>query len=193
MKHTLVTLAATASILLMAGCADKFEQQCNFPGTETLAPGWVCDEPVEGWAVSAPGSAEKTAAGYDFQKQMAMTSARVQLAQQVKVHVANMVKQFAEVTGAAAADTETVDQVRSATTKQITDQTLEGSKVVQTVQGPNGTLWVLMALDQNSIQAITKNAVKTSMNNEQALWQKFQAKMSHDEMAEEIAKQKLSE
>jgi hypothetical protein len=193
MKNRLVILITLASILLITGCAKKFEQRCNFPGTDTLAPDWVCDKPVEGWAVSAPGSAEKTAAGYDFQKQMAMTSARVQLAQQIKVHVGNMIKQYAEVTGAAAADTETVDQVRTDTTKQITDQSLEGSKVVQTVQGPNGTLWVLMAVDANAMQTITKNAVKTSMNNEQALWQKFQAKMSQDEMADAIAKQKVSE
>lgn len=182
-----------SSLLLLSGCAGKFDDRCRFPGTDEFAPGWVCDEPVEGWAVSAPGSAEKTAAGYDFQKQMAMTSARVQLAQQVKVQVANMIKQFAEVTGAAAGDNETVDQVRSATTKQITNESLEGSKVVKTIQGPDGKLWVLMAVDENAVAAIAKKSVKTSMNNEQALWQKFQAKMSHDEMAEEIAKQKVSQ
>lgn len=192
MKNRLLMIAATVtSVLIMAGCAGTYDDRCKFPGTDELAPGWVCDEPVDGWAVTASGAGEKTAAGYDFQKQMAMTAARTALAQQVKVHVGNMVKQFAEVTGAA--DSETVDQARTLTTKQITDQSLVGSKVVKSAQAPDGRLFVLMGIDENAVQTIAKAAVKTSMKNEQALWQKFQAKMSQDELAEAIATQKISE
>lgn len=181
---------------MLSGCAgDKkpepvatFDDRCKFPGTQELAPGWVCDEPVPGWDVTAPGSAEKTGAGYEFQKQMAVTSARTAMAQQMAVHVANMVKQFAETTGAA--DSETVDRVNTSVTKQITDQTLVGTKVVKSIQGPDGKLWVLMGIDANGAAALAKAAVKTSMNNDQALWQKFQGKKSQDELAEAIAAQK---
>lgn len=195
-KMWLFSMLALSAML--AGCASSgekkpepaaYDDRCKFPGTQELAPGWVCDEPVPGWDVTAPGSAEKTAAGIEFQKQMAMTAARVNLAQQFKVHVANMVKQFAETTGVA--DNESVDRVNSATTKQITDQTLVGSKVIKSVTGPDGRLWVLMGMDSKTIESLTKIAVKSSMNNEQALWQKFQAKKSQDELADEIAKQKV--
>ena len=36
---------------------------CSWPGTSQAAPGWTCDEPVEGVEVSAIGIHEKSAAG----------------------------------------------------------------------------------------------------------------------------------
>ena len=162
---------------------------CVFPGTQDAAPGWICDEPVEGVEVSAVGVAEATQAGEAFMKQMAQTDARVQLAQRVKVHIANMVKQYAETTGAG--KDETVDRVNTSVTKQITDQDLVGSKIYKSRVGTNGKMYVLVGIDAAQATKITEAAVKTSMNNDRALWQKFQAGKSQNEMAEDIAKQKL--
>lgn len=177
----------------LAGCASAPEKQpmadCTFPGTSDEAPGWICDEPVEGLTVSSVGSATKSAAGPGFMKQMAAADARVQLAQNMKVQVQNMVKQFVETTGAA--DDETVDRVNTSVSKLITDETLVGTRIYKSRSAPDGTLFVLVGLDSNSVQEIAEHALKTSMNNERALWQKFQAKKAQDELAEEIAKQKL--
>lgn len=199
MNKSIAVISTVALLGLLGGCASEkkpeaapaaYDDRCKFPGTQVLAPGWVCDEPVPGWDVTAVGSYEKTAAGFDFQKQMAMTAARTALAQQFKVQVANMVKQYAGTTGAAGS--ETVDRVNQSTTKQITDQTLVGSKVIKSVEGPDGKLWVLMGLDAKAVEELTKNVVKTSMNNDQALWQQFQGQKAQDELAAEIARQRLS-
>ena len=162
---------------------------CVFPNTQEAAPGWICDEPVEGVEVSAVGSAEPTAAGQDFMKQMAATSARVQLAQRMKIQVQNMIKQYAETTGAG--KDETVDKVNTSVTKQITDQTLVGTRIFKSRTGSDGRMYVLVGLDAASVAKLTEAAVKTSMGNDKALWQKFQAGKSQDEMAADIAKQKL--
>jgi len=162
---------------------------CVFPGTNEAAPGWICSEPVDGVEVSAVGVAEATQAGESFQKQMAATDARVQLAQNVRVHVANMIKQYAETTGAG--KDETVDRVNTSVSKQITDQSLVGSKIYKTRVSPNGRMYVLVGIDAANAQKITEAAVKTSMNNEKALWQKFQAGKAQDELAADIAKQKV--
>ena len=106
----------------------------------------------------------------------------------MKVHVANSIKQYAETTGVG--DTETVDQVNTATTKQITDQDLVGTKIYRSAQGPDGAMYVYVGIDEAGAQKITEAAVKTSMNNERALWQKFQAGKAQDEMAADIAKMK---
>jgi hypothetical protein len=53
---------------------------------------------------------------------------------------------------------------------------------------PSGDMVVAVGLDSNTANKIAEHAIKTSMNNEKALWQKFQSKKSLDEMAEEIAK-----
>ncbi|KAF0206215.1 MAG: hypothetical protein FD173_375 [Gallionellaceae bacterium] len=169
--------------------APKKVADCVFPNTQEAAPGWICDEPVEGVVVSAVGSAEKTAAGIEFMKNMAATAARVQLAQRMKVQVANMVKQYVETTGAG--KDESVDKVNTSVTKQITNETLVGTRIFKSRQGPDGTMYVLVGLDEASAQKLTESAVKTSMNNDRALWQKFQAGKSQDEMAAAIAQQKI--
>jgi len=163
--------------------------ECVFPGSEKAAPLWVCDGPAEGVAVSATGSHPKTAAGIDFQKTHAATSARVKLATAMKTRVTNMIKQYAETTGVG--DKETVDAVYTSATKQITDETLVGSRIMRSAQAPDGTMFVLVGLDEAAAAKATEAVVKSSMNNEKALWQKFQAGKAQDELAADIAKQKL--
>lgn len=172
----------------LSGCASKGPvEECVFPDdTKIAAPGWVCDQPVDGFPMAAVGSAEKSGAGHDFMKQMAATSARVQLAQRMRVGVQNMVKQYAETTGVAKG--ETVDLVNSSVTKQITDESLVGSKIVNTLSSPAGRFYVLIAMDPESVSKAAESALKTSMNNDRALWQKFQAQKGQDELAAEIAK-----
>lgn len=195
MRRLVVMLGITVSVLALSACGSKPVQQdaavpdCVFPDAPNVAaPGWICSEPVEGVEVSAVGSAQKSGAGISFMKQMAATAARVELVQSMKVHVANMVKQYAETTGAG--DDETVDMVNTSVTKQITDETLVGSKIYKTRTSPNGTLYVLIGLDPNNAVAITEAALRTSMGNDQAAWQQFKAQKAQDELAAEIARQR---
>ena len=190
-KISLITVIAAAVMLSACsstGVKNKFAN-CVYPGTNTEAPGWICDEPVDGVSVSATGSAEHSLAGHEFMKQMAETAGRVQLAQQMKIHVANMIKQYAETTGAG--KSETVDKVNTSVTKQITDASLVGSRIYNERTAPDGTLYVLMGLDAKSVQEITAAAVQTSMHNDRALWQEFQAGKAQDELAAGIAAQKV--
>lgn len=175
--------------LLLAACSstpEAPEATCLFAdGSNQAAPEWVCGEPVDGVALSAVGYGDKSGAGANFMKQMAATAARVELAQVLQVNVQNMIKQYAETTGAG--DAETVDRVNTSVTKQITDQTLVGSKILKQMPTPSGGLVVLVGLDPDSVDGIAKSLLRTSMRQEQALWQKFQADKSFDELAEEIS------
>jgi len=186
-------LLISAVALGLAACSTPAKKdvisECVFPGTDKSAPLWVCDAPVEGMTVGAVGSTQKSDAGAAFMKQMATTDARVQLAQSMKVQVQNMIKQYAETTGAGSA--ETVDRVNTSVTKQITDQTLQGTKVFRSIVAPDGSMYVLVGLDEASAQKLTETAIKTSMNNDRAAWQQFKAQKGQDELAADIAKQKV--
>ena len=66
------TLLKTGALaLLLSGCAstDDAEKQptaasCVFPDAPTqAAPGWVCDEPVQGYELTSVGFAKKSSAG----------------------------------------------------------------------------------------------------------------------------------
>ncbi len=190
-----ITLGLTASALVigLAACGGnnnvrqaELVPDCVFPDTNTPAPGWICDEPVPGLDVQSVGISEKSSAGISFMKDMAGADARGRLAEQMKVRVQKMVKRYLGTTGVG--DDETIDAASSSTLKTITNETLVGSKIYKSRTGPNGRLFVLLGLDGSVAETIAKNAVKTSMNNEKALWQKFMAKKSYDEMAADIAK-----
>lgn len=193
MRKIIYVLLSAVVVISVTGCSSAPTKEkvadCVFPNSKEAAPGWVCDQPVEGMPVAAMGSAAKSDAGISFMKQMAATDARVQLAQNMKVQVQNMIKQYAETTGAASK--ETVDRVNTSVTKQITDQTLQGTKIMQSRTGPDGTLYVLVGLDEAGAQKLTEAAIKTSMNNDQAAWQQFRAQKGQDELAADIAKQKV--
>lgn len=191
----LSTMVAIGAASLLAGClaapggvkapAAAKAPDCAWPGTTQAAPGWTCDEPVEGVEVSAIGIYEKTAAGLQFQKDQAAAAARVTLAQQMKVHVANMVKQYVETTGAGGS--ETVDKVNTSVSRLITNETLEGSRIFKSAVSPTGAMYVLVGFDEKVAARKTEQVLKTSMANDHALWQQFKAKQSQDELAAAIA------
>lgn len=184
-----------ALAILVAACAAPGDDKkvaleplaCVWPGTSQTAPAWTCDQPVEGLEVSAVGIYEKTAAGLQFQKDQATAAARVALARNMRTRVNSMIKQYAETTGAANA--ETVDRVNTSVSKLITNEVLDGTRIYQSVVSPNGTMYVLLGLDAKLAARKTEEIIKTSMNNDRAAWQQFKAKQAQDELAAEIAAQ----
>jgi len=186
-----VALALTGCISMGGGAKSESRAaaapDCVFPDSpRDPAPAWVCDAPVEGVAVSAVGMHQKSGAGQQFMKDQAAAAARVTLAQQMKVKVSNMVKQYVETTGAG--DSETVDKVNTSVSKLITSETISGSRIFRTTTSPSGAMYVLVGMDPSVTKESTEKLLKTSMNNERALWQQFKAKKGQDELAEEIAK-----
>jgi hypothetical protein len=105
----------------------------------------------------------------------------------MQVEVRNMIKQYVETSGEA--DKQTVDKVMTSVTKQITNQTLVGTRIVKTRMSPNGALYVLIGMDKASVQNASQNALHTSMQNDAALWQQFRAEKNQQELATEIIKQ----
>lgn len=192
MRHFIYISLSVVTLIGITGCgsspAKVVAAECMFPNSKEAAPVWVCDGPVEGVAVSAVGISAKSQAGTAFMKQMAAADARVQLAQSVRIQVANMIKQYAETTGAASQ--ETVDKVNSSVTKQITNESLVGSKIFRSTTGPDGSLFVLVGLDEAGTQKIVEAAINTSLNNDRAAWQQFRALKGQEELAADIAKQK---
>ncbi|WP_019616513.1 LPP20 family lipoprotein [Psychromonas ossibalaenae] len=187
MKKIIYTSVILGSVLL-AGCASNDVQEqktmvadCVFPDApQAAAPLWICDEPIDGFDVTGVGFAQKSAAGAGFMKDVAANDARVKIAQSMQIKVQNMFKQYVGTTGAA--DSETVDMVMESVTKNVTAQTLMGSKIIKTRVSPNGGLYALVAMDPMAVQDNAKTALKTSMNNDPALWQQFKADKAQQEL-----------
>jgi hypothetical protein len=189
MKKVLATTALAFSLIGLTGCGNtqpNFEQ-CSIDGTQ--APQWVCDEgaSMEG-GIFAVGSAEKNPISRNFQKTEAVAAARDALARQLSVKVKNMFKQFQATTGIG--DAQTAEKATQNVSRQIASQTLTGSKVIKTWISPKGTMYVLVGMpDPNAVKQAVKQAVKTTLHNDQALWQEFKAKKADEELEAAVDKE----
>ncbi len=185
------SLAACAQTNTQNGSVSAYSPAAAAPvpdcvfSNQTAAPGWVCDEPLPGVEIQAVGIAERSPAGQSYMKDMAKAAALGHLAEQFKVKVAKMVKQYIGTTGMG--DAQTVDAAASSTIKTISSKMLEGARMYRSRTGPEGRMYVMVGLDAEKTKALVKAAVKNSMKNEKALWQEFKAQKSHDEMAAGIA------
>jgi hypothetical protein len=192
MKKVLVSATIAFGLIgFMAGCSNNQPQpqvqQCTMDGT--VAPEWVCDggAMMEG-GLFAVGSAEPSPLGVSFQITEATANARDALARQIKVKVKNMFKQFQATTGIG--DAQTAEKATQNVSKQVAQATLSGSKRMKTWRSPKGTLYVLVGMpDPQAVQQEVKKAVKTSLHNDQALWQKFLAQKADKELDAAVSKE----
>ena len=118
-------------------------KRCLFPKTKKRAPDWVCTAQDDSLTVTAVGSFHKSGAGLEFMQQMAAADARVNLAKKLRTPVQ---KKIAESEGGATRD--------SALISKITDEQLQGTKVIKSVYGPKGKLYVLIGLDEAGAQKL---------------------------------------
>ena len=173
------------ALVFIGGCSstkdvmeDEFED----------APSWVLDggSSVDEGA-AAVGSAKISKAGMNFTRTEALAYGRDELAKQLGVKVKNMVKNFTQTTGIG--DDETVDKVSSQVSTQVTKETISGSRQKEMWISPSKDLYVLVYIDSETLKASVKNSVQTSMKNEAALWQQFQAKKAYGDLDKEIEKE----
>lgn len=191
-RFTPLMLAAAVALALV-GCASKKPQkieeqaECVFPQSNAKAPIWVCGQGVlEGVAVWAPGSYQKTAAGAAFQQDQATLSGRVRLAQQMRTMITAGVKSHIETTGSGKG--ESVDQTAKSTANSVTAETLVGSRVYRTAYAPDGTMFVIVGMDETTAKRVVEQAVSTSMNNNRAQWQQVKGAQAQAELSAEVYK-----
>ncbi|MEA2091411.1 MAG: LPP20 family lipoprotein [Campylobacterota bacterium] len=188
MIKTLTSIALAGLIAAtISGCGaePKPEEVADFRCKQenTLAPKWTCVPMVEG-AYAGVGVAQKSAAGMGHMRRVALANGRSDLAQQIKAQVKDKVETFTRTTGVG--DSETVDQVTTAVSKQIAKVDLQGSKAVDSWTAPSGSIYMLVTVPESTVNGEVKKAVKTSYQNEQALWQQFQSKNALEALDKEF-------
>ncbi|MGF1763200.1 LPP20 family lipoprotein [Aliivibrio kagoshimensis] len=164
---------------------------CKFDDGVSDAPEFFCTGQIDGFVVTGRGSSPKSAAGMNYMVDQATLAARVQLAQNVRTQISSMVKNYLGTTGVT--DAESIDKTASSTAESLTDESLMGSRIVRRIVGPQGEVYIWVAIDEENLVAKSQNAIRTSMANDEAAWQQFQGKKSHEEMAskiEELRKQR---
>ena len=189
MKKLLFSSAIIAT-MMFSGCglsnkaAAPQAPSCQIEGAN--APEWVCNggANMEG-GIFAVGSAQKSPMGIGFQRTEAMAAARDELARQLNIKVKNMFKSYMSSTGTG--DDQTAERVATNVSKQLSKQVLQGSKLLKTWISPKGTMYVLVGMP--NVKEAVKQATKTTLHNDQALWQEFKAKKAQEQLDAEIDKE----
>ena len=188
----ILSILSIAIFVLLTGCANKNENlnevQAKVSGECVLhgekMPKWICSGGnVQGY-ITAVGSAKKTPLGFTFQRTEAITLARDELARQISTKIKNMVKTYMASIGA---NNEASDKVVEQVSKQVSYLTLNGSKQLNIYIDKEGNMYVLVGVPVKNI----KEAIRTSLHNNKALWQKKQSEKAQKELDNEIEKEFL--
>lgn len=141
----LVSVSAYSETLVMPAKDGKVAslKKCLFPKSKRRAPAWICDTGSDNLAMTAIGSFAKSGAGTAFVEQMAAADARAKLANKLSLSVQ---KDAAERDGAELND--------NALIGKITNEQLRGTRVLKSVYGPRGRLYVLMGFDEVEAQKL---------------------------------------
>ena len=97
-----------------------------------------------------------------------------------------MFKAYKTITGSG--KDATFDNSSEKVSKQITSQSLSGTRVKDTWISRSGTLYVLMVIDTEYVSNILEKEVKTSFENDKALYQRFLSSRAQGELDDELSK-----
>lgn len=149
-------------------------------------PKWVIQPTYEN-GIAGVGSAKMTDLGFDFARKEAMSSARVDLAAQIKTKVDNLFKSYATRTGIG--ESTSVDSLAENVTKELISLNLQGASLRDTWISPSDELFVLMSVDNDKLREVAENAINNSNNYNgggETLKIKVKAKSSQDELQKEL-------
>lgn len=180
MKRTIPTTALLLAVALFtAGCGakkpapDPLRSECTVDGQ--AAPRWVCGLHHDEARYTAVGTARKSRLGFGFMREEALADARANLAQQAALDVKARTTRFARSTGAG--ESETVERVVEAVTKQVTRVTLRDSRQAAYWENPaNGDIYLLVEADRSKVYEAAKKALQNRFDNDGALRQQTAAR-----------------
>lgn len=190
---TLTSIAFIAlGLTFFSGCSTEpspmtveYEQDSNFECTQegAEAPKWTCIPVVEN-AYAGVGIASKSAAGVGHMRRVALANGRSDLAQQINTQVKDKVEVFTRATGNG--EQETVDAVSTAVSKQVAKIDLQNSKAVDMWYAPSGALYMLVVVPEAAVNRDVKDAVRSSFQSDNALWQQFQSQQALESLDKEF-------
>jgi hypothetical protein len=172
-------------VAALAGCGNKRIDNEAMEEEFENAPEWVLTG-HDGDTFSAVGSAKIGKSGMQFAKTEALANARNELAGQLSVRVNSLVNNFTRSTGIG--DTQMVDRLSKQVVKQVTRETLNGSRQEDVWISPSSDLYVLVVMDTEAVRQSVRNQVISSFRDEEAEWQEYQAKEGDKELDREIDK-----
>ncbi|MFT6906603.1 MAG: hypothetical protein ACJAS1_003271 [Oleiphilaceae bacterium] len=159
---------------------------CTFQNTKEEAPMWTCTGEFEG-LVAGRGSFKQVNASENLSFQIAQQRARADLARKLLVELKTSLSDYESAAGDAF--DARVDTHVQGINKSELQMPLEGSRVYASVTSPDGTLYVLVGLDEDLAKKNKLRAIKNSFRDPAAQWAKSEADKAYDKLEAYLDKQ----
>ncbi|AOT08997.1 LPP20 family lipoprotein [Pseudoalteromonas luteoviolacea] len=187
LKSLLTTVLVTG---ILAGCSSTQEQSAS--QSKVNIPDWVLNPTIENGIAAA--DCVKFSGNISIDQKSSVANARLALAQQIETRIEGLDKTFANRTDAN--DDTTVGSTFSSVSKQLTKQTLNGSRVnrADVVEiGGKDYYCSLVVLSPQLTQSLFKDVIKESKKelnpqDEKFLYQEFKAYKAEKDLEKEIAR-----
>ena len=170
---------ATLVITTFTACAGPGSGSTEGRGSSDM-PGWFLVPPTTEDALYGVGQAKKQ--NPSLARQAATARARTEISQAVNVKVSSMLKDFMQESGVG--DNAQALEFTESVTKQVTDNSLQGSVVKEAYVAKDGTMFILVEYPLASMRQDALNAAKK----EEALYNEFKARQGFDALEQEIEK-----
>lgn len=170
-KRVFGAILTTLVLLNFTACSSKeenitpqkMESECTILGES--APSWICGSYEEESRYVGVGSAPMSKLGHNFSRNEALLNARTNLINQIEIEIKNKAESYMRSTGLK--DNEMVEKVVTQVTRQTANMTLKNSKQISYWQSAkDNTIYLLVAIDKNSINNQIDKEVKNVVDNE---------------------------
>lgn len=177
----LLSILAIGLMVSFSGCSIKSTKAVEVGGLESL-PQWYHSPRSLGDKFAAAGEAKPNKANdFSLQRTEAAAVARAELARMMEVEVKDMFKKATQQLGLG--KEQTIDHAMQSVTKQVSHAVLKGSYQKRIFQDKETkVLYVLYVIDEKDVNKTIKDSIETSLGNEKAMWQKFQATQMWQEL-----------
>jgi hypothetical protein len=183
MKKITLLLIPIIGILLFSGCAGSRSGSTEERGSSDR-PSWVDENPCLDPSTVLCGIGQAKKQNPSLGRQVATARARTEISQSVNSKVSSMLKDIMQESGVG--DNAQALEFSEGVTKQVSNNTLEGSILKKSYTAKDNTIFVLV---EYSLDSVRKDAVKAARN-EEALWNEFKAKQSLDELEKALQNMK---
>ena len=140
-------------------------------------PQWFLMVPTAEDAFYGVGMAKKQ--NPSLAKKAATARARTEISSAVNTKVQSMIKDFMQESGVG--ETAQALEFTEQVTKQVTDNSLQGSNIKEAYVAKDGTIYILVEYSLNQVKENALSAAK-SANREEALYNEFKASQAFEEL-----------
>ena len=170
MKKIALVLMVVLTVAFAFSCASPPPPAAPAPAPSDL-PDFVINPPMATDAIYGVGYGKQSTPALSIR--IAETNARADLAAQLETTIQSAVVSYMQEAGVGD-ETQTI-QFAESITRQVTDQTLQGTRTVERAPMADGGWWIMVALDQNSLKAAFEQQAQAFERSEEAAFAEFKA------------------